>query len=102
MPLRVFTASYRYSGADRLDVTRMGVDRALAAGHDAPGAAFAPSARILWPAKTHLDLVAMLDRRAAVLTGSEAGAAVALMAATLLSKVEDAYAKLYRAEMRRS
>ncbi len=102
MTLHLRTAPYRYpAGADRLDVTRVGVDRALKAGDPAPaGAPFAPSSRILWPAKSHIDLVAALERRAAALPGSEAGAWCAVHAADLLARTEEAYRTHYIAELR--
>lgn len=98
--ITVRTAPYGYAGAGRLDVTRVGVDRASKANQPAPGLAFAPSGGILWPAKAHLDLVLALERRAAALPGGKAAAFVAVEAAGLLAKVEAAYERLYLAEMR--
>ena len=103
MTLRLSTAAYRMpSSPERLDVTRVGADRALRSGEPAPGAFLAPSSRILWPAKAHLDLVEALDRRAAALPPGEAAAFVALQAEDLLAKTEAAYVTLYRGEMRES
>lgn len=102
MTLRFWTSSYRYAGPDRIDVTAVGVARAIQAGKDAPGRSWAPSPKILWPAKHHLDLVAALERRAIALTGTEPGAAVAIMATELLAKVEHAYRDAYVNELRQS
>jgi hypothetical protein len=102
MTVRLSTASYRFASSERLDVTRVGVDRAIRAGHPADGAPFAPSSRILWPAKAHLDLVAALDRRAAALPAGEAAAFVAIQAEELLAKTEAAYFEAYRGEMKQS
>ena len=102
MPLHLHTASYRspVENADRLDITAVGVARALRAGQPAPGAAFAPSPGLLWPAKNHLDLVAALQHRADAITGTDAGAAVAVMAEQLVQKTDAAYQRLFLAEMR--
>lgn len=104
MPLRFHTAPYAYAGTDRLDVTRVGVDKAALAGEPTPGRAFAPSARILWPAKTHIDLVLDLERRAdmAALRGTTAEAWLRVQAERLLAETEDAYNKLYIDELRGS
>lgn len=102
MTLHITTAHYGYAGPDRFDITRVGADRARAAGQPFEGANFAPSSRLLWPAKANLDLVAALSRRAAALPPGEAAATVATHATTLLASVEDAYARLYTAEMRHS
>lgn len=100
--LRFHTASYSYKGADAIDITRLGVDRAVKACKPVPGRVFAPSAHILWPAMIHMDLVAALERRAVALQGTEAGATVALYATELLAKTDAAYEALYREEMRQS
>lgn len=51
MSLTLWTANYRYAGADRFDVTRQGADQhAKAHGVEGPGAPFAPSWVILGPA----------------------------------------------------
>lgn len=97
--LHIHTAPYAYRGADRLDVTRVGVDRLVKTRKPAPGAAFAPSASILWPAKSHMALVAALERRAKLIPHTEAGAYVGILAEKLTSSVDAAYAKLYREEM---
>ena len=102
MTLRLRTAPYTDRSDDRVDITRVGVDRAIAKDDPAPGSIFAPSSRILWPAMQHLDLVAALTRRSDALGASEAGAAVAMMAFALLVKTETAYRNLYTAEMRAS
>lgn len=62
MTVRVFSAQYRYRGPDRLDITRVGVDKALRAGQPAPGAPFAPSSTLLWPHKVMLEQVEVLSK----------------------------------------
>ena len=99
MTLHIRTAPYAYRGDDRLDVTRVGVDRMIKARKPAPGAPFAPSATILWPAKAHFALVTALERRAARLPHTEGGAYTAVLAEKLCASVEAAYARLYRTEM---
>lgn len=44
------TARYSSRLPDRLDITRAGCDRLIAAGKPAPGEVLAPSHAILWPA----------------------------------------------------
>ena len=102
MTLHLATAAYRFNGDSRLDVTRVGADRAVKAGLPAEGAFAAPSPAILWPAKAHLDLVEALDRRANALPPGEAAAFTALQAATLLARVEAAYRDAYLAGLRDS
>lgn len=50
MTLHVFTARYSTRDPDRLDITRMGCDRARKANKPAPGEFLAPSWEILKPA----------------------------------------------------
>ena len=100
MTLRFHTSSYAYRGEHRVDVTREGVDRARAAGKPVPGAPFAPSGAILWPAKNHLALAAALERRAVTIPSTEAAAWLLITADKLVEKVEAAYARLYLAELR--
>lgn len=101
MPITFRTATYAASSRPtRLDITRVGVDRARKAGEPAPGAAFAPSPGLLWPGKRHMQLVAMLEARAAAMPAGEAAAAVAIAAAELASKADAAYRRIYLAEMR--
>ena len=100
--LRLWTARYQYAGADRIDITRQGVDKAGRTGIVALGAPWAPSAKILWPAKTHLTLVDALVRRAEAMPLGEASAFVLTTAHDLLSKTEGAYRDLYHLEMQQS
>jgi hypothetical protein len=102
MSLRFHTAPYAYRGEDRVDVTRTGCDRLLKASKPAPGVIFAPSEKILWPAKAHIALVDALNRRAALLPHTESGAFVAIVAEKLALSTDEAYANLYKAEMRSS
>ena len=98
--IRFKTAAYGHAGDGRLDVTRSGADRALRAGQPALGAPFAPSASLLWPAKQHLDLLALLDRRVSVMHVGEHSAHLALKANQFAELCADAYRRLYLAEMR--
>ena len=49
-PGSIYTASYLYRGADRMDCTRKGTDYLARRGQPAPGAVLAPSWEILNPA----------------------------------------------------
>ncbi len=51
----IYTGRLDYRGSDRLDITRQGNDRLLAAGQPTPGDLLAPSHQILWPAKKALE-----------------------------------------------
>jgi hypothetical protein len=78
----LYTAQYRVHDIDRLDITRGGCDRAYREGKPAPGAIFAPSKELLRRG--------LAERAAAC--GNEEDARAAW----------EAYAFLYRAEMRDS
>lgn len=97
--LVVRTAPSTYRGDDRVDITRVGVDKARLVGTATPGSVLAPSAGILWPAKAHIDLVGALERRGATLTG-EAAAALSGYAIDLMERCDAAYRRLYVAELR--
>lgn len=66
MPLELWTAQYSLPDRDRLDITRAGVDRAIAAGKPAPGAILAPSAGLVFPTLRALRAAATEDERAEI------------------------------------
>ncbi len=48
--MNLWTARINYSGADRVDISRAGCDRARKAGGETPGEFLAPSAGLVFPA----------------------------------------------------
>lgn len=48
--MNLWTARINYSGADRVDISRAGCDRARKAGGETPGEFLAPSAALVFPA----------------------------------------------------
>ena len=59
-------AHYSTRDPDRLDITRAGCDRLIAAGKEAPGAILAPSARLVYPALRRLKEARSLAERKAI------------------------------------
>lgn len=55
--MNLWTARVNYSGADRVDISRAGCDRARKAGGETPGEFLAPSAALVFPALAALKAV---------------------------------------------
>jgi hypothetical protein len=89
MTLHFATAQYSYRGADRIDITWSGCGKLLRAGKEAPGAIFAPSDELA------CTFEAMQGNAGALLASQETQTG-----AVLERVLRDAYAELYRAEMR--
>jgi uncharacterized protein YeaO (DUF488 family) len=66
MTLRVSTAHYSTRDPDRLDITRAGCDRLIAAGKDAPGIVLAPSARLVFPTLRRMKAAKTPEERDAI------------------------------------
>ena len=59
-------AHYSTRDPDRLDITRAGCDRLIAAGKEAPGVILAPSARLVYPTLRRLKEARSLAERKAI------------------------------------